>query len=253
MISEGMTADFYISFLQFSDAYHTATNEIGCIRNASELESFKNTLRTRYGHGEGAGTFYSLGFQKAQEIIFRDLTGRTNQRVIVFMTDGIPSDTGGLTELRALRDSYGVTSFYAIAFELPRYSSAIDTRILQQQADIFTPNSEVMRATNSTLTNTFKNILYQINALEPETERSIDGKLELSDIEISAEKPLEITVKMYGATIKSIKIKEYPTSTDGVVFIQESIMYLNIQNLAKECGLEALNEAEVNISYFTNS
>lgn len=250
MISQGMVNNFYIGFVQFSDAAHSATNEIGNIRNASELPSFINTLRSKYGHKAGAGTYYALGFKKAQEIISRDLAGRKNRRVIVFMTDGIPQDSGGLEELKMLKNVYGVDSFYAIAFDLPRYSGAVDTEILEKQASIFAPNAKVLKATNSTLTATFKNILYQINVLQPELQRTNKGLLELTNIEISNEKPMEIIIKKSGTLIKELKITSYPTSTSGVIYIKDSKMYLDIDNLAKECMLEDFNDVDVNISYF---
>lgn len=253
MITQGMVSDFYVSFLQFSQASNSATNEIGYIRNASELPAFKSVLQSKYGHGVGAGTYYSLGFKKAQEIISRDLLSRNNQRVIVFMTDGLPNDSGGLAELTDLKNNYGVDAFYAIAFDLPNYSVPLNTAILERQADIFKPNSEVLRATNSTLTETFKNILYQINALEPETEKSIDGRFRFSDIEIATEKPLEIIVEKFGVVIKQIKITSYPTESEGVVYIKDGGMYLSLEKLAEACGLEDLNGTKVSISYFVNT
>lgn len=241
MLGEGLSSNFYIGFVQFANS----STEIGTMTSASQLAQMKNDISTKY-HASG-GTYYTEGLKKAVELIGRDLSGSTNTRIVVFMTDGVPHDGPTATSyISTLKNSAGVDGLFVI-----KYGSSVNVNfdLWVDQFDI----GEVWNSNAANINETFKNILYQINEATPETEKSVDGKFAISDMEISDKKPMEITVRKSGIIIKQITITSFPVSKDGVVYVEGGKMYLSLEKLAEECGLENLNEVEVSISYFVNN
>lgn len=187
------------------------------------------------------GTNFIEAFKVAIQIITNEFQGRANKRIIIFMTDG--DGTYDRTQVQSLKNTYGVDSFYAIAYRG-------GSQDLKDMVNIFAPNSALLESNSSNLTDTFKNILYQINASTPETIETIDGRLDISDMRVSQEQPLTVTVTRNGNLIKTIKITQYPTSSEGVIIIYNGNMYLSIEGLMQECDLTDLQDIEISIEYF---
>lgn len=69
-------------------------NEIGEL-DPSNLSSYITDLETKYN--PSGGTFYSIAFMLAKEIVDRDLATSPRRKVIIFMTDGGPTvDVNGM-------------------------------------------------------------------------------------------------------------------------------------------------------------
>ena len=162
------------------------------------------------------------------------------------MTDGAPHDDG-IDELEELRDFYNVEGLYLIRF------GNMEIDVLKKMKDMFIPNSELLSADASNLTDTFKNILYRINESKPEEVETVDGRLDISDIEVSAQKPMTVTVRNAGgALIKQIVITTRPTASSGIIIIDGTNMYLSLDGLKDACGITDFNGIKVSIEYFTS-
>lgn len=242
MVSEGLSSNFYIGVIGFG-----STSEfIGKMENSSELSTLKANINSKYK--SNGNTSYSSAFKKTQEIFKQSyFSGRTNDRIIIFMTDGKPNSGDGVSELTELKNTYGVVGFYSINY------GTVGVQILQTFKNMFTPRSEVIQANSDNLTEAFKDILYQVNSSTPEPIETVDGRLDISDMEVSAKKPLEITVQKGGTIIKKIKITSYPTSSEGIVIIDGGKMYLSVSGLAEACGLTDFTGVSVDISYYSIS
>lgn len=236
MIGEGLSENFYIGFIRFDDE----ASKIGSMTNKNEAQQMINSINVQYG--SGGGTDYVVAFNEAIRMIDNELHGRGNKRVIVFMTDG--TGTYDSSQVRTLKEEKGVDSFYAIA-----YSGG--SSYLNEMVNIFAPNSKLLSANDSNLTETFKNILYQLKSEDP-VETIVDEQLDISDITLSENKPLIITVSKNGVNIKTITITQRPTSSEGVVILQDGKVYLSLEGLANECGLEDFEGINVSIEYFAN-
>lgn len=156
-------------------------------------------------------------------------------------------DIIGTTQLQNLKNNYGVTGFYSINY------GAVNVTILQTFKNMFAPRSDVIQADSSNITEAFKDILYQVNSSTPEPTETIDGRLDISDMEVSNKKPLTITVQKGGVVIKIITVTTYPTSSEGVIIIDGGKMYLSVSGLAEACGLTDFTGVSVDISYFSVS
>lgn len=244
MIGTGLSSDFYIGFVRFG----TDSEIIGSIRNSYtyELNRIKDEIAQKYG--KGGGTYYNKAFITTQQLIRSDLGIGFNDRyrVIIFMTDGNPHDAG-IDELRKLRDVYNVKGLYLIRF------GNEPINILKEMKDMFIPNSELLSADASNLTDTFKDILYRINESKPEEVETVNGRLDISDIEVSAQKPMTVTVRNAGgALIKQIVITTRPTASSGIIIIDGTNMYLSLDGLKDACGITDFNGIKVSIEYFTS-
>ena len=217
-----------------------SASKIGDMKEDYQKNEMKQQIKDQYG--QGGGTSYTAAFNAAISI-FRDsfFQGRTNQRVIIFMTDGGASYPG--SQIQTLKGECGVDALYAISY---------GGGTLAQIVEAFEPNSALLEANASNLTDTFKNILYQINATELEPTPTVDGLLDISDMEVSTEKPMVITVTKNDVLIKKITLTQKPTSGEGVVIIQNGKMYLSVQGLADECGLNNFEGVSVEIEYFAS-
>lgn len=180
-----------------------------------------------------------------------DLSGRSNQRIIVFMTDGIPDASyRGEEELVQLRDSYGVDYIYGIDYA--KEGGSYTDKLPDIFEKTFGPEkSQIIKSNSANLTGTFKDIIYNINTFVPE-EIVVDQRLDISDMEVSEGKPMKIIVTQNGILVKEIIITEYPTSSEGVVIIEGGIMYLVLENLAEECGLKDFDGVNVSVEYYSN-
>ena len=238
LVGEGLSENFYIGFIRFA----SNASQIGYMTNASELETMKSQIRSEYG--ESGGTNFSNAFREVINVLGSEIfVGRTNQRVIIFMTDGVSSYPSA--EISQLQTNGNIDALYGIS-----YGSGA---ALGQVVDAFKPNSQLLAANDSNITETFENILYQINASTPETVETVDGRLDISDIEISPEKPMEITVTRGGLNIKTIVITQRPVSDEGVIIFEGGKMYLSVTALAEECGLDDFQDVSVNVSYFSGT
>ena len=238
LVGEGLSENFYIGFIRFA----SNASQIGYMTNASELETMKSQIRSEYGNG--GGTDFSNAFSEVIRVLESEIfAGRTNQRVIIFMTDGGSSYPS--SEISQLQTNGSINALYGIS-----YGSGA---ALGQVVDAFKPNSQLLAANDSNLTETFENILYQINASTPETIETVDGRLDISDIEISPEKPMKITVTKGGFNIKTIVITQRPVSNEGVIIFEGGKMYLSVTALAEECGLDDFQDVSVNIEYFSST
>lgn len=238
LVGEGLSENFYIGFIRFA----SNASQIGYMTNASELETMKSQIRSEYGNG--GGTDFSNAFSEVIRVLESEIfAGRTNQRVIIFMTDGGSSYPS--SEISQLQTNGSINALYGIS-----YGSGA---ALGQVVDAFKPNSQLLAANDSNLTETFENILYQINASTPETIETVDGRLDISDIEISPEKPMEITVTRGGLNIKTIVITQRPVSDEGVIIFEGGKMYLSVTALAEECGLDDFQDVSVNVTYFSGT
>ena len=165
------------------------------------------------------------------------------------ITDGIYFATGfDLYSLKRgieIKVDGNVDMFYAIKYG--------DVRIkeLKELTQIFEPNSAVLDANSENLLDTFKNIIYSINASAPVSVTTENGRLDVSDLTTSEERPAIITVnsKSTGALIKQITITD-PAVSNGLIIIEGDKMYLSVEQLVKECGLASAKDLEVTIEYY---
>ena len=237
MIGQGLSTNFYIGFIRFSSNAST----IGKMTQSSELGSIKSKIKSEYG--KGGGTNFINAFNEAINMINKNFVGRTNQRVIIFMTDG--NGTYDRNQVAKLKDNYGVDQFYAISYRG-------GTSQLDDMISIFAPNSMKLESNASNLLDTFKNILYKINASTPVEVETVDGRLDISDMIVSAQQPMKITVTKNGIVLKVITITQYPTSSEGVIIIDNGKMYLSVAGLAEACGLTDFQGVSVSIEYFSS-
>lgn len=180
-------------------------------------------------------------------MIRRDLSNSNNERVIIFLTDGNPRTMieQGIELENLLKSEYGVNSFYVVAYNL--FINAYLNRLV----NIYKPNSEAIHANSSNIAEAFKDILYKVNASAPELKETEDGRLDISDMEVSAKKPMSVIVAKNGTIINTITITEYPTSSEGVIIIENGKMYLSVDALREACGLEDFEGVEVSIEYYS--
>ena len=165
------------------------------------------------------------------------------------MTDGNPTEEKSEYEPleEDLKNLYGVNSFYIVAYN----SGVLNMNHLNSLADMYKPNSAIIRADASNLTEAFRDILYKVNASTPELAETIDGRLDISDIEVSANKPMSVVVTKNGTNINTITITEYPTASEGIIIIDGGRMYLSVDALKEACGLDNFDGVQVSIEYYS--
>lgn len=240
--------NFYIGVIKFDEE----AEKIGSITSASGLPGLKNKIAN--GFTANANTLYNKGFELAMKICDEELNERTNRRCIIFMIDGTPGggqytpDEGsGYEEAKLLKSQYGVDKIYTIQF---RDDSPYT--YLKDIADLF--GTEVLHAEDSNLTQKFKEIFYEINTSNDPDKETKNGLLDISDMEVSAEKPMIIRIIDNGGNIiKTITITEYPTSSEGVVILSSGKMYLSVDGLENATGLTDFSNVKVNIEYYSNT
>ena len=241
MVGEGLSSNFYIGFVRFS----TKASVIDRLTNVANLESFIS--RVKHTYGQRGDTFYNEAFKVANDLLLADLQYSTNHKAIIFMTDGAPMvGANGVYEATELKRN-GIESFYIIKY------GTQSIQVLKQLKDIYNPNSEILSADSANLTDTFKDILYRINESKPEEVETVNGRLDISDIEVSAQKPMTVTVmNAGGALIKQIVITTRPTASSGIIIIDGTNMYLSLDGLKDACGITDFNGIKVSIEYFTS-
>lgn len=249
MIAKGLNNNFYIGFVRFSSEYngHPAAEEIGYMTNASQLAQMKSKIIAEYG--KNGGTVFAAGFNKAIDMIKRDLNESNNTRIIVFMTDGVDQDSKPEPVIASLKNIYGVDQLFIIGCKGD--GTSYNAKVLQSYVDSFGAG-QFIESTSANLTNAFTNILYSVNEAKPQRRDTVDGKLLLAGMQVSADKPVEITVEQYGTLVKKITITNPPTTGSGILFVQRGQMYLSVSDLANACGLTTLEDVNVTVSYFSN-
>lgn len=244
ILSKGASSNFFIGFIRFS----SNAKEIGTITDKSQLEEMKQKIIEIYGKNRGGSTKYTNAFNMTSKMIENYLDKRENKRAIIFMTDGNPRDneTSILTSFQSLKDNGKVDMFYAI-----KYETKTKIEILRELAQIFEPNSAVLDANSENVLETFKNIMYSINASAPVSVTTENGRLDVSDLTASEEQPAVITIKSKstGARIKEITITN-PLVSNDLIIIEGDKMYLSIDQIVKECGLASAKDLDITIEYY---
>lgn len=109
------------------------------------------------------GTYYDKAFQVTENIFKKEsyFLGNTNRRIIIFMTDGAPHNSGE-SILKGLKNDYGVSGLYSIFYGGDLYDNDHKEarNLLEKFENLFSPNSDILMSNASNLTETFKEILY---------------------------------------------------------------------------------------------
>lgn len=144
-------------------------------------------------------------------------------------------------------------SLYVVAYKISNTNLYRDPAKLhlKRLVDLYKPNSALLEADSSNLTEAFRDILYKVNASTPELIETIDGRLDISDIEVSASKPMSVVVTKNGTIINTITITEYPTTSEGIIIIDGGKMYLSVDALKEACGLDNFDGVQVSIEYYS--
>ena len=96
MVGEGLSSNFYIGFIRFS----TQASLIDKLTNVAGLENVIDKIKKDYG--KNGSTNYIQAFNEANNLLQTDLKNSTNHKAIIFMTDGIPTDNGGIDKAKEL-------------------------------------------------------------------------------------------------------------------------------------------------------
>jgi len=249
-----LSENFYIGFIRFD----SNAEKIASATNQTEFDTLKTKINEIYGGSDRGSTNYEGAFNVAKELLSDEFfLNRTNKRIIVFMTDGKPDEgKSGEEVLKDLRDyhSYNVEEFYAIKFG----DSSNDS--LEKLVKVFKYNYDpatdinILNADTTNILDTFKNILYSVNISSPEYIETKDGRLNLNDMDLSSEKPLNITVKKNGIALapNPLVITQIETSNE-VLIVEAGTIYLNLKGIQNVFGLDNFDGIEVEIEYYSKS
>ena len=240
MITGGLSSNYFIGFIKFSD---TATNFVNMTEN-SQLNTIKDVIGNSLT--ASGGTNYQAAFKKAIELIDNELSTRENHRVIIFLADGEPSayDRAKITELK---NDKQVDELYIIAYDIDPNHVPYE---LEDMSNIFATNSKLLNANAGNIEEKFKDILYRINPSGYEEVETEGGRLDISGVDVSEKKPIKIIISQNGINKQTIEITEYPTSDEGIIIKDGEKIFLSIEGLANECGITDFEGVDISIEYF---
>lgn len=218
-------------------------DEIGIAKTREELDLLISNCYLLMD-SSGGGTDFNAALLGGADMIEKYFSNWGRDKVVIFITDGEASlpDTSTLSYMtNALQGGY----FIAIGIDLTD-----EVQDLKRLVDSF-PNAKLYNTYADNIYDNIKEIFIKINASQPIDVPTEEGRLDISDADISDDCPLEIVLTKDGVVISSISITTYPTSSGGVFEIENGKLYLSVSGLADACEIVDFTNVNVSLTYYT--
>ena len=254
------TENTYFGFVCFG----SSAEKIGSIispATSAEINNMKTDIANKYGGNQNAGTNFNSGFQTAINMINNELinTGRTNERIVIFMADGTCSYNTDY--LRQLIANYGVSELYSIFFEATGWQAGFfdveeGRQLMIDMANKFKEYggiAEMYDAKAEDITAKFEEILNQIKSEQvtnTKTETEYGTKKTDEYIDITGAKTLKITVTQNGVLVGTIEETSIPNSSTGFYIVEGGTVKIGVEALLRACGLTNFEGVTISIDYF---